>query len=112
MSPVLNEQFNSGAFLVSEAEGNRSRQVGALDNATSADVYYSAGLVVSLNAGALTSSAGTAAQPANVGNGALSSISQGAAVQFGAYVFTAKSATDFGVVARSMPLSCSGMRRF
>ncbi|MFT8697909.1 head decoration protein [Acetobacter orientalis] len=47
VSPVLNEHFYTGAFLVREANGYLSRDKGELVNETSADASYDGGLVLS-----------------------------------------------------------------
>ena len=52
VSPVLTEAPWAGAYLVSEANGRRSRDVGILSNQTGAEVTFPAGLVLAkLSAG-------------------------------------------------------------
>jgi hypothetical protein len=94
VSPILYEQFYDGAFIVSEAPGHQSIDLGCMDNATGSDILYEGGLVVvQAAAGAIASS-----HPANVGNGTIGSLSTLANSQYGTYVLTATSATQFNVV--------------
>ncbi|EHL97712.1 hypothetical protein HMPREF9946_03995 [Acetobacteraceae bacterium AT-5844] len=46
VSPVLNERFYNGAFLVSEANGTRSRDTVLMKNTGSTDLVLDAGLVL------------------------------------------------------------------
>jgi hypothetical protein len=92
-SPVILESFYTAAFLLSEAPGYISRDVGAIDNATGSAISQPGGLVMSKNVtGTATSAAGT-----NTGNGTLTLITQGNLIMVGTYVLTATSATAFTV---------------
>jgi hypothetical protein len=97
VSPIINEQFYDGGFIVREAEGFRSRDAGYMDNSTGADILYEAGLVVVQAAAGVVASS----HPANVGNGTIGSLSTGPLSELGIYVLTAISATQFNVVAPS-----------
>jgi hypothetical protein len=98
-SPVINEQFYDGHFIVREAEGYRSRDPGVIDNSSGSDVLYEAGLIVSLNsAGAATTAAKAGG---NTGNGTVGAVSYLAGNEFGAYVVTFTSATAYTVTAPS-----------
>lgn len=94
VSPVIYEQFYDGAFLVSEANGGRSRDAAVIDNSTGSDILYNAGLVMvqSTTGAATVSHAGT-----NVGNGTASAASVLAGAIYGAYSIIATSATEFTV---------------
>jgi hypothetical protein len=46
VSPVISERFYNGAFLISEANGFRSRDTGIIKNAGGADLVLDAGLVL------------------------------------------------------------------
>lgn len=97
VSPVLNEGFYDGAFIVSMANGKLSIDPGYIDNSTSADVLFSGGLVVvQAAAGAVASS-----HPANTGTGTIGTLSTYANSEEGVYVLTATGATSFSVVAPS-----------
>ena len=94
VSPILNEHYYDGAFLVSEAMGYRSRESGIVDNSTGSDFLYDAGLVMNQVA------AGTdavVAKAGNTGNGTVGSSSVGATGKYGTYVLTALSPTSFSV---------------
>lgn len=94
-SPVLNESWYTGNFLVSEANGFQSREVGVFTNSSGTDIALPSGLIVAfVNNGNSTVTAGT-----NTGNGTMGTITLGGAVQAGAYVATLTSATAFTVVA-------------
>jgi hypothetical protein len=94
VSPVINEQYYDGAFLVSEANNNRSRDGGYIDNATGADVLYNAGLVIAVSAtGAATAARGAG----DTGNGTASAVTVEPNAVFGSYTLTATSATEFAV---------------
>lgn len=94
VSPVIFEQFYDGAFLVSEANGGRSRDAGLIDNSTAADVLYNAGLVMTQTA---SGSATVAKGASDVGNGTASGASVLAGAIYGTYLLTAISATEFTV---------------
>lgn len=94
VSPVLNEGWYSGGFLMSEGNGQISRSPGLIDNATGADIQYSAGLVVVQNN---TGSATAAAHAGNTGNGTMSAVTVAATAFFGAYLVTFTSSTAFTV---------------
>jgi hypothetical protein len=93
-SPIFNEQFYTGAFLVSEGPGLISRDIGFIDNATGGDVLYEGGLVIVQAAAGIVASS----HPANTGNGTIGSLSTLAGSIFGVYVLTATDATHFNVV--------------
>jgi hypothetical protein len=94
VSPVLYENFYTAAFLVSEAEGWRSRSSGVMQNGGSVPLVLQGGLVVNQNtAGSLVATAGTA----NVGNGTIGTLSLASTAVLGVYTLTAISATDFTV---------------
>jgi hypothetical protein len=93
VSPVINEQFYDGAFLVSEANGHMSRDEGVLDNSSDADVLYEGGLIVN----EITTGTETSAHGNNTGNGAIGSVSLGTGNQFGAYNIIFTSPTEFNV---------------
>jgi hypothetical protein len=103
VSPVLNEQWYTGGFLVSEAPGTLSRDNGVLDNTAGAlDLYVPAGLVVMAEAfGTLTA----AAKPGNTGNGTIGSLSvqppagSNPGAMVGAYTISFTSAIAFSVFA-------------
>jgi hypothetical protein len=93
-SPVLNEHWNTGGFLVSEANGALSRQASTYVNATASDALLDAGLVVTevnLGTATITATAG------NTGNATLASLTLGGAVQAGDYVVKMTAATTFSV---------------
>ncbi|MFT8699076.1 head decoration protein [Acetobacter orientalis] len=71
VSPVLNEHFYTGAFLVREANGYLSRDKGELVNETSADTSYEGGLVLS---DASTVVADFVVGGSNTGNGTVGAI--------------------------------------
>lgn len=94
VSPVLNEHFYTGAFLVREANGYLSRDKGELVNETTADVSYEAGLVLS---DVTTAVADFVVGGTNTGNGTIGAITvaDGTAPTNYDIVFT--DATDFTV---------------
>ncbi|MDE8344638.1 MAG: head decoration protein [Acidocella sp.] len=96
-SPVIFEQFYDGAFMISEANGDLSKDTGYMDNSTGSDVLFEGGLViVQATAGVVTSTAGT-----NTGTGTVGSLSVLNPSELGAYKLTATSATVFNVTAPS-----------
>jgi hypothetical protein len=71
-SPVVTEGRHAGGFIVSEANGYRSRGAAIISNGTSDDVYLNAGTVLARLEGA-----GTAAAVAgNTGNGTVGTITE------------------------------------
>ncbi len=82
VSPVLNENFYTGAFLVREQPGYLSRDPGTMTNATAVDVDYQGGLVVSLAGGG---TATAVAGAANVGNGTITAVTTSPATASGSY---------------------------
>ncbi|HVE20648.1 MAG TPA: head decoration protein [Acidocella sp.] len=97
VSPVIYEQYYDGAFMVSEANGHRSRDLGDLNNSTASDILYEGGLVVAQQGAGIVS----AAHGTNTGNGTIGSLSVLQGAEFGTYTLTATSATEFNVVAPS-----------
>jgi hypothetical protein len=95
VSPVINEQFYEGAFLVSEANGFLSRDAGVLDNSSGSDVLFEGGLIVN----EVTTGTETSAHGTNVGNATLGSVSLGTGDQFGLYDIVMTSANAFNVFA-------------
>ena len=95
-SPVLTEGFYDGGFLVSEAPGYLSKDLGYIDNSSGSDVLFSAGLVVVMAAAGVASS-----HPTNVGNGTIGSLSVLSGSEMGTYVLTATDPTHFSVAAPS-----------
>lgn len=98
VSPVLNEQYYSGGFLVSEGPGTISRGVVTFDNtAGAADLLVQAGTVFSYEsptAPVVTPKSG------NTGNGTLGAIALNTApAELGTYTVTLLSATTFSVAA-------------
>jgi hypothetical protein len=94
VSPVLNEQFYDGAFLVSEANGHMSRDPGVLDNSSGSDVLFEGGLIVN----EITTGTETSAHGTNTGNGTIGAVSLGALDLFGTYNIVFTSVTEFNVV--------------
>lgn len=94
VSPVLNENFYTGDFLISEAPGMGSRDVGLISNGATVDLQQEAGLVLSHAAGTPAATAGIG----NTGNGTLGSITAGKAMQIGEYSLIATAATTFDVI--------------
>lgn len=93
MVSVLNETRHSGGFIVSEANGFRSRDAVTLNNAVASEVTWPAGLVLSkVLLGAIT-----AAAMVGTGNATVASLTLGAKAQAGAYVITMTAATTFVV---------------
>lgn len=93
VSPVINEQYYTGAFLVSEARGFLSRDQGTLDNLGTVVISQPGGLVLSTN----VTGTGTVVPGSNHGNGTLGSVNQGSLVMVGTYEMVATSATQFTV---------------
>jgi hypothetical protein len=94
-SPVLQEAWFSGGFLISEANGFQSRDAGMISNTGTADVVLDAGLVLTdTSAGTASIVAGT-----NTGNGTLGSFAPGGEIADGTYVIKLTAATTFAVAA-------------
>jgi len=91
---VFNEPIRAGEFLVSEANGNRSRDVGALLTGTK----YIAGTVL----GQITHGTASVVAGTNTGNGVFGAVTVGATAQAGDYKVritkAAANAGDFQVV--------------
>ena len=99
VSPVLYENYYSGAFLIREANGYLSRDTGVINNATGTDVSLQGGLVLSRD---VPASAAAVALGTNVGNGTFGAITLAAPAQAGGtYVLNMESATGFVVVGPS-----------
>jgi hypothetical protein len=94
VSPVLNEPYWPGGFMVSQAPGALSFDTGTIANAGTVDLTLQGGLVLSRAAGTTAAAAGVK----NTGNGTVGSITAGAAVQIGVYTLIATAATTFDVV--------------
>lgn len=94
VSPVLQEGWYDGGFLISEANGHLSRDAGLIANATTSDIQYSAGLVVVQNT---TGAATAAAIQGNTGNGTCGPITVLNGSQFGAYAIVFETPTEFSV---------------
>lgn len=93
-SPILNEGWYDGGFLISEANGHLSRDPGLIANATAGDIQYSAGLIIVQDtAGAATATANAG----NTGNGTTSAVVLLAGSQFGNYAVLFTAATEFEV---------------
>ncbi len=94
-SPVLLEQYYSGAFIIREANGYLSRDLGILSNTGGADLLLEGGLILSRNAPA---SATVAALDTNTGNGTFSAVAVAApAAAEATYVVNFEAATTFVV---------------
>lgn len=93
-SPVLSEAYYTGAFLIREANGYLSRDQGSIANASGTDLALSGGLILAL---ATPSTAASAAQGSNTGNGTIGTVTLGAASVPGAYIVNFESATAFAV---------------
>ena len=94
VSPVLNEGWYDGGFLISEANGRLSRDAGLIANATGSDIQYAAGLILVQNA---NGTATGAANAGDTGNGTIASVTAQAGSQFGAYSVVFTTATAFEV---------------
>ncbi len=94
VSPVLYEHFYDGAFLISEEEAHRSRDLGTITNGGGSDLPLDGGLILAAVAGAVTA----AARPSgNTGNGTIGSLSAGVGAQIGTYQVRFTAATTFNV---------------
>ena len=93
-SPILNEGFYTGAFMVSESPGALSRDGGVLINTGTAAATYQGGLVLSLD---VTGTPTVVAVGGLAGKGTLGSVVQGAAMTVGTYTAIANSASTFAV---------------
>lgn len=94
VSPVLNEHFYTGAFLVREANGYLSRDKGELVNETSADISFEAGLVLS---DVSTVIADFVVGGSNTGNGTIGSITVAAGTKPSNYEIAFTDATNYTV---------------
>ncbi|AQS88265.1 phage protein Gp19 [Neoasaia chiangmaiensis NBRC 101099] len=96
VSPVLNEHFYTGAFLVREANGFLSRDEGVLVNETSAPISFEGGLILS----SATSVTGEFTfNEGNTGNGTIGAISVATGTAPANYSIEFTDATDFTVTA-------------
>lgn len=94
VSPVLNEAFYTGAFLVRPADGNIWIDPGAINNSTGTDVQLNGGLVLArASNGTASATAGT-----NTGNGTMGAVTVNQAAKPGSYVFTATGAATFTAI--------------
>jgi hypothetical protein len=90
VSPVLQEHWYSGGFLVSEANAYGSRDSMVIANAGTADLQLDAGLVLQdISAGTAVITAGS-----NTGNGTLGSLTLGGSAQLGTYTATLKTVAN------------------
>jgi hypothetical protein len=94
VSPVLTENYYTGGFLISEADGKLSRDLGIIENAGAVDLQQEAGLVLAQN---LTGTPTIAAVGALHGNGVVSGVTLGNNALTGAYTLTATSPTQFAL---------------
>jgi hypothetical protein len=94
VSPILTENWYTGGFVISEADGKLSRDVGTITNAGTVDLTQQAGLVLSHAVGTPVGTAGVK----NTGNGTIGSITAGVAAQIGLYTLIALTATTFDVI--------------
>jgi hypothetical protein len=94
VSPVLNEHFYTGAFLIREANGYLSRDKGELVNETSADISFEAGLVLS---DVSTVIADFVVGGSNTGNGTIGSITVAAGTKPSNYEIVFTDATNYTV---------------
>lgn len=94
VSPVLNEHFYTGAFLIREANGYLSRDKGELVNETSADISFEAGLVLS---DVSTVIADFVVGGSNTGNGTIGSITVAVGTKPSNYEIAFTDATNYTV---------------
>ncbi|GBQ23126.1 phage protein Gp19 [Gluconacetobacter sacchari DSM 12717] len=94
VSPVLNEHFYDGAFLVREANGFLSRDLGEIVNATESDVTFEGGLVVSAGG---TARADVVTGVENTGNGTAGAVTVASGTVPGNYVVAFTAPTAFTV---------------
>ncbi|GBQ92108.1 phage protein Gp19 [Acetobacter nitrogenifigens DSM 23921 = NBRC 105050] len=94
VSPVLNENFYSGAFIVREANGFLSRDQGEVVNATDENVTFQGGLVV---ASATAATADLIVTETNTGNGTLGSVATTSSTSPSNYSVLMTSDTAFSV---------------
>jgi hypothetical protein len=93
---TLFETQYTAEFMVSEANGHRSRMTGVVQNPGSIDVLMNAGLVLTTGVeGTPTAVAGAA----NHGNGTIGALSASGPAETGTYLLTATGATEFSVQA-------------
>jgi hypothetical protein len=101
MTVTLTEFRHSGGFLVSEANGARSRDTATYTNAGGSDVLLQAGTVLALaaeGADAVVAPGGAGTNGANTGGGSLASLTFDPAAKVGVYAVKLTSATAFTVV--------------
>jgi hypothetical protein len=94
VSPVLQESFYTGGFIVTEAPGKLSREVGSISNAGTVDLTLNAGLVLTQN------NVGTpvvAPVGTPTGNGTITGVTMGNNAIPGVYRLVAASATSFAL---------------
>ncbi|MBU8540821.1 head decoration protein [Falsiroseomonas tokyonensis] len=95
MPSVISEPVRAGEFLVSEANGYRSREAIIIANTTGAEVTFGAGLVLAQRAvGAATSAAKSGG---NTGNATMSAVTVGPGAKVGVYTVRMTAATAFTV---------------
>ncbi len=94
VSPVINEQFYSGAFLVSKGDGFQSFDPGTILNSGSVGIEQPGGLVLAYD---LVGAPTGAAIGTPTGNFTVGSLAAGASVEVGTYKLVATAATKFAV---------------
>jgi len=94
VSPIIQENFYTGGFLISEAPGKQSRDVGVIENAGTTDLLQEAGLVLTQN---LTGTPVVAAVGSPHGNGTVSAVTVGNGAIVGIYTLTATAPTQFAL---------------
>ncbi|GBQ69673.1 phage protein Gp19 [Ameyamaea chiangmaiensis NBRC 103196] len=94
VSPVLHENYYSGAFLVREANGYLSRDEGEVVNATDAEVTFQGGLVI---AAAASLAADIIVAEGNTGDGTIGTVTTTAATSPSNYTLLMTSDTAFSV---------------
>ncbi|MBW4089904.1 MAG: hypothetical protein HIU82_02175 [Proteobacteria bacterium] len=94
-SPILYEGRHTGGFLISEANGHRSRGTSTITNSGGTAVRYQAGTVMSLGLGTPTATKGAD----DVGNGTIGTPTALVNAMPGDYLLEATSSTVFEVTA-------------
>ncbi|GBQ32257.1 hypothetical protein HLH34_04405 [Gluconacetobacter azotocaptans] len=94
VSPVLNEYFYDGAFLVREANGFLSRDLGEIVNVTESDATFEGGLVVSAGG---TAQADVVVGVENTGNGTVGVVTVASGTVPGNYAVAFTAPTAFTV---------------
>jgi len=103
-SPVLSEHWYTGGFVVTEANGYRSRDAALYVNSSGSDALLDSGLVLTnISLGTPVVAPGT-----NAGNGTLGSLTLGGALMEGVYTITFTAATAFNVTRPDGSLLGSG----